>query len=147
DDYQANCDRFVFFCRSALEAIPALDLGAELVHCHDWCAGLIPVYLKTPYHATARYDSLSTLYTIPNLAYECSFWHSDMALTGIDWKYFNWQQMEFYGNLNFMKSAIAFADVISTVSPTSAREIMQPPMSCGLEGALQHRRADVFGII
>jgi starch synthase len=55
--------------------------------------------------------------------------------------------MEFYGNLNFMKSGIVFADAISTVSPTYAKEIMRPPLSCGMDGALQHRRGDLFGIL
>ncbi len=147
EDYRDNCERFTFFCRAVLEAIPLLDLQTDLIHCHDWCAALIPAYLKTLYHDRPPYDGIASLYTIHNLAYQGNFWHWDMALTGIDWKYFNWRQMEFYGNLNFMKSGIAFADAISTVSPTYAREIMRPPLSCGLEGTLQHRRNDLFGIL
>ena len=85
--------------------------------------------------------------TIHNIAYQGNFWHWDMELTGIDWKYFNWRQMEFYGNLNFLKSGLAFADVITTVSPRYAQEIQSPPLSCGLEGILQHRHDDLFGII
>ena len=147
EDYRDNCERFTFFCRAVLEAIPLLDLQTDLIHCHDWCAALIPAYLKTLYHDRPPYDGIASLYTIHNLAYQGNFWHWDMALTGIDWKYFNWRQMEFYGNLNFMKSGIAFADAISTVSPTYAIEIMRPPLSCGLEGTLQHRRKDLFGIL
>lgn len=147
EDYRDNCERFTFFCRAALRAITLLDLGTDLIHCHDWQTGLIPAYLKTMLNDRAPYDQIASLYTIHNLAYQGSFWHWDMALTGIDWKYFNWQQMEFYGNLNFMKTAIAFSDVINTVSPTYAEEIMRPPLSCGLEGALQHRSADLYGII
>ncbi|MGI9427723.1 MAG: glycogen synthase GlgA [Bythopirellula sp.] len=147
EDYRDNCERFTFFCRAVLEAIPLLDLQTDLIHCHDWCAALIPVYLKTLYKDRPGVDGLASLYTIHNLAYQGNFWHWDMALTGIDWKYFNWRQMEFYGNLNFMKSGIAFADAISTVSPTYARDIMRPPLSCGLEGSLQHRRNDLFGIL
>jgi starch synthase len=70
-----------------------------------------------------------------------------MELTGIDWKYFNWRQMEFFGNLSFLKTGLAFADTISTVSPRYAEEIQLPPLSCGLEGILQQRRDDIFGII
>jgi starch synthase len=70
-----------------------------------------------------------------------------MELTGIDWRFFNWRQMEFYGNLNFLKSGIAFSDMLSTVSPRYAKEIQSPPLSCGLEGILTHRRKDLFGII
>lgn len=147
EDYQDNCERFTFYCRAVLEAIPLLDLQTDVLHCHDWCAALIPAYLKTLYHDRSPYDHIASLYTIHNLAYQGNFWHWDMALTGLDWKYFNWQQMEFYGNLNFMKSGIAFADAISTVSPTYAKEIMRPPLSCGMEGTLQHRRNDLFGIL
>ena len=147
EDYRDNCERFSFFSRAVLEAILLLDLNTDVIHCHDWCVALIPVYLKTLFNERPPFDQIASLYTIHNLAYQGNFWHWDMALTGIDWKYFNWRQMEFYGNLNFMKSGIAFADAISTVSPTYAREIMRPPLSCGLEGSLQHRRNDLFGIL
>jgi starch synthase len=85
--------------------------------------------------------------TIHNIAYQGSFWHWDMELTGVDWKHFNWREMEFYGNLNFLKSGIAFADLVTTVSPRYAQEIQSPPLSCGLEGILSHRRDDLSGII
>ena len=147
EDYQDNCERFVFFCRAVLDVIDQLDLQIDVLHCHDWCAALLPAYLKTLYGDRPPYDRIATLYTIHNLAYQGNFWHWDMALTGLDWKYFNWRQMEFYGNLNFMKTGINFADVISTVSPTYAQEIMRPPLSCGMEGSLQHRREDLFGIL
>ncbi len=147
EDYRDNCERFTFFSRAVLEAIVRLDLDTDIVHCHDWCTGLIPAYIKTLYGQQPPYDQLATLYTIHNLAYQGNFWHWDMALTGLDWKYFNWRQMEFFGNLSFMKTGIVFADAISTVSPTYAREIMRPPLSCGLEGALQHRSEDLFGIL
>jgi hypothetical protein len=131
--------------------LPTEDTTMRTQQCQDsWqtfvaCDGvsvIVPLY-----NEREPYDQLATLYTIHNLAYQGNFWHWDMALNGLDWKYFNWQQMEFYGNLNFMKSAITFADVISTVSPTYAKEILRPPLSCGMEGALQHRRNDLFGII
>jgi starch synthase len=146
-DYKDNCERFVFFCRAVLEAVRLLDLGTELVHCHDWPAGLIPAYLKTELCGVPPYDSLRSLMTVHNIAYQGNFWHWDMELTGIDWKYFNWRQMEFYGNLSFLKSGLSFADAISTVSPRYAEEIQRHPLGCGLEGILQHRHADLFGIM
>lgn len=147
EDYQDNAERFTFFCRAALEAIPLLGLETDLVHCHDWCAGLIPAYLKTTFADRAPFDGLASMLTIHNLAYQGTFWHWDMALTGIDWKYFNWRQMEFYGKLNFLKTGIVFADALTTVSPTYADEILSAPLGCGLEGVLQHRRDDLAGII
>ncbi|MGD9634531.1 MAG: glycogen synthase GlgA [Pirellulales bacterium] len=146
-DYRDNCERFVFFARAVLEAIKKLNLGTELVHAHDWTAALVPAYLKTVFRGVEPFDSLVSMLTIHNIAYQGSFWHWDMELTGIDWKHFNWRQMEFYGNLNFLKSGIAFADVITTVSPRYAQEIQSPPLSYGLEGILSHRRADLFGIM
>jgi starch synthase len=147
EDYKDNCERFVFFCRAALEAIPLLGLDVDIVHCHDWCTGLIPAYLKTLYSNRRGWRSLASVLTIHNLAYQGNFWHWDMALTGLDWKHFNWRQMEFYGNLSFLKTGIVFADMLSTVSPTYAREIMSVPLGCGMEGALQHRADDLVGII
>ena len=147
EDYQDNCERFVFFCRAVLDVVRQLALPIDILHCHDWSSALLPAYLKTLYKDEPSFQGIASLYTIHNLAYQGNFWHWDMALTGIDWKYFNWRQMEFYGNLNFMKTGIAFADTVSTVSPTYSQEIMRPPLSCGLEGSLQQRREDMFGIL
>ena len=146
-DYKDNCERFTFFARAALELIPAMDLGTELIHSHDWTSGLVPAYLKTELKGIPPYDAIESIFTIHNLAYQGNFWHWDMELTGIDWKYFNWRQMEFFGSLSFLKSGLAFADVLTTVSPTYAKEIQAPPLSCGMEGILSFRRQDLCGII
>ena len=145
--YIDNCERFTFFARAVIEAITAFDLQPAIVHANDWTSGLVPVYLKTELQGVPPFDSIGSVFTIHNLAYQGNFWHWDMELTGIDWKYFNWRQMEFFGNLSFLKSAIAFADVITTVSPSYAQEIQSPPLSCGLEGILRYRRDDLHGII
>jgi starch synthase len=81
------------------------------------------------------------------MAYQGLFWHWDMLLTGLDWKYFNWQQMEFFGNLNLLKTGLIFSDRLSTVSPRYAEEIQTAPLGCGLEGVLQHRRDVLTGIV
>ena len=75
------------------------------------------------------------------------FWHWDMPLTGLDWRLFNWQQLEFHGRLNFLKAGLVFADLLSTVSPTYAREIQTPELGCGLDGLLRARRRDLHGIV
>lgn len=145
--YRDNCERFVFFCRAVMEAIRLLDLKVDVLHTNDWPTGLIPACLATEYRALPSYDSISTLFTIHNLAYQGTFWHWDMLLTGIDWKYFNWRQMEFHGDLNLMKTGIVFSDALNTVSPTYAREIQTAPLGCGLEDLLAHRGESLFGII
>lgn len=147
EDYHDNCERFSFFCRAVMEAIGLLKLQPDVLHCNDWQTGLIPALYQTEFRSRPGYPSLATLLTIHNLAYQGSFWHWDMLLTGIDWKYFNWQQMEFFGQLNLLKTGIVFSDVITTVSPRYAEEIQTFEFGCGLEGVLRHRSSAVIGIL
>jgi starch synthase len=146
-DYKDNCERFVFFCRAVLEAIRLLDLQVEVLHTNDWQTGLVGAYLKIEYRAVPGYEQIGTLFTIHNMAYQGVFWHWDMLLTGLDWKYFNWQQMEFFGNLNLLKTGLIFADRLNTVSSRYAEEIQNAPLGCGLEGVLQNRRNVLSGIV
>ena len=146
-DYIDNCERYVFFCRAVLQAIRLLELKVDILHANDWQTGLIPAYLKIEYRNKPGYEQIATLFTIHNLAFQGQFWHWDMLLTGIDWKYFNWQQMEFFGHLNLMKTGLVFADSINTVSPRYAQEIQSSPLGCGLEGVLSQRRKVLSGII
>jgi starch synthase len=146
-DYIDNCERFVFFSRAVLEAIRLLDLHVDVLHTNDWQTGLVPAYLKIEYHGIPRYQRIATILTVHNLSYQGQFWHWDMLLTGLDWKYFNWRQMEFHGNLNLLKTGMVFADAINTVSPRYSQEIQSSPLGCGLEGVLQYRREVVSGIL
>jgi starch synthase len=146
-DYRDNCERFVFFSRAVLDIIGRLGLGIDVLHVHDWQSSLIPAYLKIEYRNRPGYEKIASLLTIHNLSYQGTFWHWDMLLTGLDWKYFNWRQMEFFGNLNLLKTGLVFADSINTVSPRYAEEIQSAPLGCGLEGVLQHRRSVLSGIL
>jgi starch synthase len=152
-DYPDNCERFVFFARSVLEAIRLLDYWPDVLHNNDWQTGLAPVYLREEYtrklssDLRVRYGRIRTLLTIHNLAYQGVFWHWDLPLTGLDWRLFNYQQLEFYGRINFLKAGIVFSDAITTVSPSYAREIQTPYYGCGLEGVLAERRERLTGIV
>jgi len=152
-DYPDNCERFVFFARAVLEAIRLLDFWPDVLHNNDWQTGLVPVYLREEYgrrlapDLRARFNRIRTVFTIHNLAYQGLFWHWDMPLTGLDWRLFNHEQLEFYGKLNFLKAGIVFSDAITTVSPTYAREIQTPYYGCGLEGVLAQRRERLTGIV
>ena len=130
-----------------MESIRLLDLAPNVVHANDWQTGLIPAYLDIEYGHVAGYADIASVFTIHNMAYQGQFWHWDMLLTGLDWKYFNWHQLEFYGNLNLLKAGIVFADAVTTVSPTYAREIQQTDLGCGLENVLLQRGGAVSGII
>jgi starch synthase len=152
-DYNDNCERFIFFCRAVLEALPLLDFWPDVLHANDWQTGLVPVYLRELYRnigpdkLRSRYERVSTLFTIHNLAYQGLFWHLDMALTGLDWRLFNPRQLEYYGKLSLLKAGIVFADRINTVSPTYAREIQTIYYGCGLQGVLAERRERLSGIV
>jgi starch synthase len=152
-DYPDNCERYVFFCRAVLEAIRLTGLWPDVLHANDWQTGLVPVYLREQYdrlsdpHWQLNYDKVGVLFTIHNIAYQGSFWHLDMPLTGLDWKLFNYRQLEHYGHLNFLKAGIVFSDLINTVSPMYAREIQTPYYGCGLQGVLIERRDRLSGIV
>jgi len=147
EDYKDNCERYVFFCRAVLEAIRLLHLQVDVIHCHDWQTSLIPAYLHLEYSHTHGYENVASVLTIHNLAYQGIFWHWDMLLTGLDWKYFNYNQMEFYGKLNLLKAGLIFADWLTTVSPTYAQEIQTEALGCGLDGVLRQRSENLSGIV
>ncbi len=146
-DYADNCERFIFFSRSVLEAARILGFQPDILHVNDWQTGLVPALLALEGWQQSRGTQTRSVLTIHNLAFQGSFWHWDMLLTGLDWKYFNWHQMEFFGQLNLLKSGIVFADQITTVSPTYAREIQTSEFGCGLQGVLQTRHDDLVGIL
>src|SRR5205085_2572923 len=132
-DYPDNCERFVYFSRAVLEAVRQLDMQVDILHCNDWQTGLIPAYHKIEYRSVPKLERAASLLTVHNLSYQGMFWHWDMLLTGLDWKYFNWHQLEFYGQLNLLKTGLVFADAITTVSPRYAEEIQTAPLGSGLE--------------
>ena len=146
-DFLDNCERFLFFARGALEVIRLLDLRPDVIHCNDWQTGMIPVLLREAYRDLPAFRSIGTLLTIHNLAYQGVFWHYDMPLTGLNWNLFNFHQLEFHGKLNFLKAGLVFADLLSTVSPSYAREIQTQAYGCGLDGLLRVRSGDLQGIV
>lgn len=151
-DYTDNADRFIVFSRALLETLPRLDTKFDVLHCNDWQTGLVPCYLREMYgrhsHVNARaYAGIHTLMTIHNIAYQGAFPASVMAQTGLHQRLFNHRQLEFYGQLNFLKAGCVFAERISTVSPRYAEEIQTMVFGCGLEGVLTERRQVLSGIV
>ena len=146
-DYPDNCERFVFFCRAVLTALPRLDWVPQVIHAHDWQTGLVPVYLETLYRDAAPYHDVATVFTIHNLAYQGLFWHYDLPMTGLGWDLFTPAGIEFYGKMNLLKGGLVFADLLTTVSPTYAKEIQTPEYGEGLDGVLRERAADLVGIL
>lgn len=146
-DYPDNSDRFIFFDRAVLETIRAFHLDPDVIHCNDWQTGLIPVYLQTVYRPPTGVHRAGTLFTIHNLAYQGLFEPDVIGRTGLQPGSFNRQDLEFYGKFSFMKSGLVFADLISTVSPTYAREIRTENFGYGLDVLLRRRHGDLRGIV
>jgi len=152
-DYPDNLQRFVFFDRAVLEALRLLDLWPDVLHNHDWQAGLVPVYLREVYchhpdlALRAQYQKISTVFTIHNIAYQGLFRAADLPVTGLDWRLFNYLQLEFYGQVNFLKAGIVFSDRVTTVSARYAEEIQTPYYAYGLQGVLGERRQRLSGIV
>jgi starch synthase len=146
-DYWDNCERFIFFCRAAVEVLRGLGWTPHVIHANDWQCGLVPVYLETLYRDDPGFASIGTLFTVHNLAYQGVFWHYDMPMTGLGWDLFTPAGIEFYGKLNFLKGGLVFSDLLTTVSRTYALEIQTPEFGCGLEGVLQERRHVLHGVV
>ena len=144
-DYPDNAERFAFFSRAALEILRRHPV--EIVHCHDWQTALGIVFLKAQGSRYPEVASVKTVLTAHNLGFQGIFRESHWPLLNLDRSYFSPQHLEFYGNINFLKGGLIFADKITTVSPTYAQEIMSAGQGFGLQGILRQRAPDVTGIL
>lgn len=146
--YGDNHLRFALLGWTAAELALGLDPSWQpaVVHAHDWHAALAPAYLHAAAERLHRRVPAS-VFTIHNLAYQGMFapWH--FGELGLPAHFFSMHGVEFHGNLNFMKAGLYYADWISTVSPSYAREIQSPAQGCGLDGLLRDRRHELSGIL
>jgi starch synthase len=144
--YPDNLERFSLFSRGALELCKVLGWIPDVVHANDWQTALVPVYVDTvewakPLHRCA------TLYTIHNLAYQGNWESGALFITGLGWNHFNPGEFEHFGDMNLMKAAIRRSTLLSTVSPTYAREIQTSEYGFGLDGELAARGGDLRGVL
>ena len=134
-----NAARFAFFSR-AVASLTAIDgFVPDIIHCHDWQTSLVPVYL--------REVDTATVLTIHNLQFQGRFPHSDFASTLLPETLYNIDGLEFWGDWNSVKGGVMFADRITTVSPTYAREITSPEYGCDLDGLLREHSNKLTGIL
>ncbi len=146
-DYPDNHLRFAFFCRAVLQLLKRMDFRPDIIHCHDWQSALVPILLKYEHKADPFFMRTSCIYTIHNLAYQGIFPKETIPEMDIDPDWFTVDKLEYYGQVNLMKGAILTADIISTVSETYCREIQTQEMGCGMDGLLQQRSHDLYGIM
>ncbi|MDD5754998.1 MAG: glycogen synthase GlgA, partial [Methylococcales bacterium] len=144
NSYKDNAERFALFCRVAIEIAmnrAQLDWKADIVHCNDWQTGLIPALLSLEYQCPA------TVFTVHNMAYQGIFSGLTAAMLHLPGQLLSVHGLEFHGMISFLKGGIAYADKITTVSPTYAQDIQTPALGYGLEGLLVYRSDDLMGII
>jgi starch synthase len=145
-DYHDNAERFALFCRAVLEASKILGVP-HIFHCHDWQAALIPILLRTQYAEDPAFRDVTTVFTIHNMGYQGLFSPDTLPLLTLPWDLFTISKMEFFGQVNFLKGALAYSDFITTVSRKYSQEIQTSEFGFGLEGVLHDRAATVAGIL
>lgn len=142
DDYL----RFAFFSRAVLDFLPKIKFNPDIINFNDWQTGLGCLYLKDFYSKYDFYQQIKSVFTIHNLQYQGIFDKKILSLIGLGEKYFSVDNLEFYGNVNFMKAGILYSDAVTTVSPTYAKEIQTKEYGYGLDGLLRYKN-NITGIL
>ena len=146
-DYEDNSERFIFFSKAVVESLRLSDAGADIVHCHDWQAALVPVLLRQAERRHGVTLALKTVFTIHHIAYQGVFPSRTFTRTNLPDELNQMDGIEYYSQINLMKGGILFADRVTTVSPRYAQEIQTPEFGCGLDGVVQTRAEDLVGLI
>ena len=148
DDPRYEIEKYAYFCKAVLSALPLLNFQPDLIHCHDWQTGLIPVYLKERFHGGDFYRNMKSVITIHNQKFQGK-WDvkTVQSITGLPEYYFTSDKLEAYKDANLLKGGIVFADAVTTVSDTYAEEIKTPFYGEGLDGLLRARSHDLRGIV
>lgn len=145
-DFPDNAERFALFSRAVLEASKVIGVP-DLFHCHDWQAALVPVLLRTQYAEDPAFRDAGTVFTIHNMGYQGLFPPEILPLLMLPWDLFTIAKMEYFGNVNFLKGALVYSDMITTVSRKYSQEIQTTEFGFGLEGVLKDRAQNLTGIL
>ncbi len=147
--YRDDGDRFILFCRAALEMCRALHWSPDVIHAHEWHTAIVPNWLHTLYHDDPVFAETASVFTIHNLAYQGVFGHRILEVAGIADQPFTIPMLAGVGNdaVDLVAHGVAYADIVTTVSETYAGEILHPAHGTGLEMLLQQRAARLEGIL
>ncbi len=144
--YYDDAERFAFFSRAILEIIPHIDFKPDVIHCNDWQTALTPLYYSTIYATQPGYENIKTVFTIHNIQYQGVYGKELIDnVVGLDYSHKN--LIEYDDTVNFAKAAIECANAVSTVSPSYAKEILDPWYSHGLDTILKERSFKLRGIL
>ncbi len=143
-----DIEKFAFFSKAALSALPVIGFRPDIIHCHDWQTGLIPVFLKDKFSEGEFFRGIKTIMTIHNLKFQ-GVWDMKTIknITGLPDYFFTPDKLEAYGDANYLKGGLVYADALTTVSPTYAEEIKTPFYGENLNGLLCARAHDLRGIV
>lgn len=143
-----DVEKFAFFSKAVLEALPILNYRPDIIHCHDWQTGMLPVYLKTLYKYRAFYHNMHIVYTIHNMMFQ-GRWKLKAVrdITGLPMELFTPDKLESYGEANCLKGGVIYADAITTVSKSYAHEITTPAGGEGLDGLMNAHKDKLYGIL
>jgi starch synthase len=146
-EFGDNHRRFAYLSMGALQAAQRLQFIPDIVHLNDWQTGLAAVALRRGFQSTPLGHARSVM-TIHNLAYQGQYGKDIMGELGLPWELFTAHEgLEFYDTVNFLKAGVTFADAITTVSPTYAKEIQTPELGCSLDGLLRRQHGRLLGIL
>ncbi len=141
-------ERFAFLCKASLEFLKATDFKPDILHLNDWHVGPAALLLREQYQKKDPfYQGIKTIFTIHNLEYQGHFNKNMMNVLNLPEELFVPDGVEFYGVFNFLKAGVVYSDKISTVSKTYAEEILTPQYGERMEGVLQSRKEDLYGIV
>ncbi len=141
-------ERYAYFSKAALSALPVIGFQPDIIHCHDWQTGLIPVYMKERFHEGDFFRGMKSVITIHNLKFQGKWdTRTVQSITGLPEYYFTPDKLEAYKDANLLKGGIVYADAVTTVSSTYAEEIKTPFYGEGLDGLLRARSGDLRGIV
>jgi starch synthase len=146
-DYADNPERFAFLAQAALDWMVEAGIRYDVVHAHDWQAGLTPVLLGRMFRAGRLPGRLPTVFTIHNLAYQGVFDASWLPVLGLGWDLMRIDAMEYWGRISFLKAGVVFSRLVTTVSPRYAEEIQTRELGFGFDGILRERAGDLVGIL
>jgi starch synthase len=147
-DYENNDERFIFFNRAVVQVLGLLGWQPDIVHCNDWQTGLIPAYLKTIHSKDPLLNSVKSVFTVHNLAFQGLFPHKSFLKSGLPDSIYNEEEVEYYKQFSFLKTGLMFSDIITTVSERYAQEICSThEFGYGFEGILKKRKKNLNGIL
>ncbi len=143
-----EAERYAFFCRAVLQSLPYLEAKPQIIHCHDWHTGLIPLYCEAFYGHDPEYRQLRFVLTIHNLKYQGIFSKDVLGdVLGLHKGYFTPDKLEFNGDVNFLKAGIVYSNILTTVSRSYAEEIKYPYYGEGLDPLLRKYEGKLHGIV